>query len=944
MKKNNALPRAIRALMLAVTVTMLTHSISHGAITLEEGITSGASWPEPADVQTAPPGGSNTVITSSASMTSQTFTPTEAMELGAQYLSYSMTENSQANAFTIRIQAIPGGAAAANYASGPNLLGTTPVSFSLNSTGGQIRTLKLEFDGEHQLALSQGTTYAIEISTANTQVRFYRRTTDTYSGGALYANRTAFNYPNTRDIAMAVVGVHENPSSVALQEGLPSGAAWPEPAAIQTGAPGGTATVITAGSTTSQTFTPAATMNLGSLYLSYSMTENSPDTAFSLRIQTVPGGNGAQNYTQGTNLLGPTPITFGLDSTGGQIRTLKLEFSGDYQIPLTQGTTYAVELVSTGPTVRFYRRTTDTYAGGALYTNRTAFNYPNTRDLAMAVIPSVAAIPPVMTLKATASSFQAGTNLPCYAIDGDHSSFWHTQYQPSAPPLPQSITLDQGSARTVSGLMYLPRQDGNTNGNITGYKVYSSSDGVAFTQIASGTWSSDASQKSVSFTPVITRYVRLEATAGVASFANAAELALYPIAARRANDFLNSIGVCSSVNGRGENLTSTIACAQYLGLRWFRAGSGNPSPVPDLLQLHTQTGVRFSFGGGNFDSDLDLPTLISQATQLAQAGALLAFEGPNEPNTWTVTHNGQVGGGGASYLPVARLQRDLYSAVKADPLLASYPVWACTDTGAETDNVGLQFLTIPTGAGTLMPDGTRYADYANIHNYIYHPAWQGQLDNKTWRAASPLRGSLVNGLYGNFGKTWKQQFLGYSDEQLLALPKVTTETGCKVGELNVTEEIHGLNILTMYLAQYKRGTSHTSLYILRDRTDESGNQQFGFYRPDYTPRPAAHYLHNLTTILADTGSIESGTVNYSIANQPSTLHDLLLQKSNGSYFLVLWNERLTGSNSITVQLGAAYPNVRLYKPTEGTSVLQTFANVSSVNLTLDNKPVILQLN
>ena len=53
----------------------------------------------------------------------------------------------------------------------------------------------------------------------------------------------------------------------------------------------------------------------------------------------------------------------------------------------------------------------------------------------------------------------------------------------------------------------------------------------------------------------------------------------------------------------------------------------------------------------------------------------------------------------------------------------------------------------------------------------------------------------------------------------------------------------------MYLDQFKRGWSHTAVYLLRDRTDEGGNQTFGFFRPDYTPRKAAVYLHNLTTIL-----------------------------------------------------------------------------------------------
>ena len=69
----------------------------------------------------------------------------------------------------------------------------------------------------------------------------------------------------------------------------------------------------------------------------------------------------------------------------------------------------------------------------------------------------------------------------------------------------------------------------------------------------------------------------------------------------------------------------------------------------------------------------------------------------------------------------------------------------------------------------------------------------------------------------------------------------------------MTEELQGLNLMNLYLAQFKRGYSYTSVYLLRDRTDEGGNQSFGFYRPDYSPRKAAIYLHNLTTILADRG-------------------------------------------------------------------------------------------
>src|SRR5438477_210476 len=83
------------------------------------------------------------------------------------------------------------------------------------------------------------------------------------------------------------------------------------------------------------------------------------------------------------------------------------------------------------------------------------------------------------------------------------------------------------------------------------------------------------------------------------------------------------------------------------------------------------------------------------------------------------------GGRAPSWLAVAKLQQDLYAAVKGDAALKKYPVWSISENGAERDNVGLQFLTIPKGAGASMPDGTKYADYANCHNYINHPAAPG---------------------------------------------------------------------------------------------------------------------------------------------------------------------------------------------------------------------------
>jgi hypothetical protein len=412
-------------------------------------------------------------------------------------------------------------------------------------------------------------------------------------------------------------------------------------------------------------------------------------------------------------------------------------------------------------------------------------------------------------------------------------------------------------------------------------------------------------------------------------------------------DFLNSIGIVSTFPDRGQPLPKTIEMVKYGGFRWVRGGiegltSRGPTTVQTYLDLHKETGVHFSWGlvsGGT-----DVKKLIATAKQLAMADALLAFEGNNEPNNWGVTYQGQQGGGRApSWLAVAKLQRDMYQAVKNDDLLKKYPVWSLSENGAEVDNVGLQFLTIPTGAGTLMPEGTKYADYANVHNYIYHPSSPHLEDNKTWKAADPTSGCKVDGLYGNYGRTWAKHFRGYSETELLTLPRVTTETGCTIGG-DITENIQALNLLSMYLDQFKRGWRHTAVYLLRDRTDEAGNQTFGFFKADYTPRKAAEYLHNLTTILADRGSlVKPGQLKYSIPEQPPTVHEMLLQKSDGTFQLVVWGERLKGADEVTVHLGGPHPTVTIYDPTVGTKPIESRREVKSLKLTLSDHPLILAI-
>ena len=103
--------------------------------------------------------------------------------------------------------------------------------------------------------------------------------------------------------------------------------------------------------------------------------------------------------------------------------------------------------------------------------------------------------------------------------------------------------------------------------------------------------------------------------------------------------------------------------------------------------------------------------------------------------------------------------------------------------------------------------------------------------------------------------------------------------------------VQGVVLTNTYLAQFKRGWRYTFIYELRDNEGGAGHQ--GLYHEDATPKPSATYIHNLTSILADKAPIASpGQLNYIIPNEPGNVHDLLLEKSDGVFELVVWGERV----------------------------------------------------
>jgi hypothetical protein len=399
-----------------------------------------------------------------------------------------------------------------------------------------------------------------------------------------------------------------------------------------------------------------------------------------------------------------------------------------------------------------------------------------------------------------------------------------------------------------------------------------------------------------------------------------------------ADTFLTSLGVNTHVD-QGYDPGSYIAPLRYLGIREVRDGERH---VDGELAVARATGVRFAINGGG-----DLRGLIASATVLAKAGALLAVEGPNEPNNFPITFDGQQGGGlRHSWYAVGAVQAALVAAVKSSRLLASYPVFGVSETGAETDDVGLQYRSVPNGDGAIFPAGTQFSTMVNVHNYVSADRG-GYGDNQAWNAADPTMNGRWDGLYGNSGLTWFHHFHGYTLARLQAVPRVTTETGWDSVSDPGGEAVQGAVLTNTYLAQFKRGWRYTFIYELRDGEGGPGHQ--GLYHGD-TPKPAAVDIHDLTTILADDQPLlHPGQLSYALQNPPPTVHDLLLQKSRGEYDLVVWNERAHGIDHVTVRFGQFHASVAVCDLRAGTKPVMDLGRVDQVDLSLSDHAMIVRV-
>jgi hypothetical protein len=162
-------------------------------------------------------------------------------------------------------------------------------------------------------------------------------------------------------------------------------------------------------------------------------------------------------------------------------------------------------------------------------------------------------------------------------------------------------------------------------------------------------------------------------------------------------------------------------------------------------------------------------------------------------------------------------------------------------------------------------------------------------------------------------------------------------SGC--GHHPTSERAAGVYLPRMFMENFRRGIARTYAYELIDGLPDpervEPEKNFGLLRNDGSSKPGFVALRNLLTILADSGSA-SGKLSYSLqcSDCPVALRQVLLRKSTGAYYLVVWPESSVWNRDTRTDItnDRQYADLKLSSPSK-LEVLDPSQSTTPINTT-----------
>jgi serralysin len=365
---------------------------------------------------------------------------------------------------------------------------------------------------------------------------------------------------------------------------------------------------------------------------------------------------------------------------------------------------------------------------------------------------------------------------------------------------------------------------------------------------------------------------------------------------------LNTLGINTHLDFGAygyQNLATVESNINYLGVKIIRDSAETATDAQTWLAVSQATGATFDDYVAE-TSPAGMATDLGFVQQLAKEGILQSVEGGNEEDDAYPASLGN------TLQITAQFQQQLYALGK---------------------ELGLPVINMSFGAGWTAANDWE-GDYGAVGNQA---AYATDANAHTYPNAGQLPDDAI------------QQVNTLAEMAASGQPVITTEIGWSTSVFS--ETAIAKYVLDAVMDGIKDGDRGMYFYGLYD--DGSGN--WGLFNPNGTPRPAATALHDLTTLLTDTGtnaaSFTPGALNYTLSGTQSGDNSVLIEKSNGSLWLSLWNETEAANrpHTITVNLGAQAASVVEYDPLTGTSSIKTWSNVSSVQVSVPDHPVLLEI-
>ena len=170
---------------------------------------------------------------------------------------------------------------------------------------------------------------------------------------------------------------------------------------------------------------------------------------------------------------------------------------------------------------------------------------------------------------------------------------------------------------------------------------------------------------------------------------------------------------------------------------------------------------------------------------------------------------------------------------------------------------------------------------------------------------------------------------------------------------------------------YQNGNiSRMYFYELIDEACDPGNtnQQYhyGLFDCNNNPKTVATMIKNLVGLLQDTGASATtftpAALDWALDGLPQPNMSnfipggfaMLLQKSNGRFYIPLWYETTVygwqcqcdisvTAASVNVSFGRPFTTINVYDPINGSSPINTYSNASSLTVSLGAHPLVIEM-